>query len=85
MIRRSGATVVPIRFTGSNSRWYQMANRVSPTLRQGLLLHEIVHSLNKPQAPVVGHPLRDDQMTTLASDPRGFMAWLRKHTLSLQD
>src|SRR6056297_3374093 len=40
MIRRSGARVVPIFFPGSNSRWYQMANRISATLRQGLLLHE---------------------------------------------
>lgn len=83
MIRRSGARVVPIFFTGSNSRWYQMANRVSATMRQGLLLHEIVHSLNRPQAPIVGHPISDADMALLQSDPRGFMAWLREHTLSL--
>ncbi len=85
MIRRSGATVVPIFFDGANSRWYQMANRMSATMRQGLLLHEIVHSLNKPQGPVVGHPLSAEQMAPLKSDPRGFMSWLRKHTLSLKD
>ncbi|WP_420569378.1 lysophospholipid acyltransferase family protein [Thalassovita sp.] len=85
MIRRSGARVVPIYFPGSNSRWYQMANRISATLRQSLLLHEIVHSCNKPQKPIVGHPLTDAQMERLSSDPRGFMAWLREHTLSLKD
>ena len=83
LIRRSGAQVVPIFFTGANSRWYQMANRVSATMRQGLLLHEIVHSLNRPQAPIVGHPISDERMALLRSDPRGFMAWLREHTLSL--
>ncbi|EBA16063.1 hypothetical protein RSK20926_05607 [Roseobacter sp. SK209-2-6] len=83
LIRRSGARVVPIFFPGSNSRWYQIANRVSPILRQGLLLHEIVRSCNKPQAPVVGKPLTDAEMEPLQSDPRGFMAWLREHTLSL--
>jgi putative hemolysin len=83
LIRRSGARVVPIFYPGSNSRWYQIANRVSPILRQGLLLHEIVRSCNKPQAPVVGEPLSDTQMEQLQSDPRGFMAWLREHTLSL--
>nr|WP_275116175.1 lysophospholipid acyltransferase family protein [Aliiroseovarius subalbicans] len=83
MIRRSGARVVPIYFPGSNSRWYQMANRISATLRQALLLHEIVHSCNKPQAPVVGPALSDDEMTLLQTDPRGFMAWLRQHTLDL--
>ncbi|WP_424944415.1 lysophospholipid acyltransferase family protein [Aliiroseovarius crassostreae] len=84
LIRRSGARVVPIYFPGSNSRWYQMANRISATMRQGLLLHEIVNSCNKPQRPVVGKALNDDQMALLASDPRGFMAWLRDHTLSLK-
>ncbi len=85
MIRRSGATVLPIKFQGQNSRAYQIANQLSPMLRQGLLLHEIVHSLNKPQAPVVGHPLANEDLAKWADDPRGFMAWLREHTLSLKD
>lgn len=83
MIRRSGATVVPIHFPGANSRWYQIANRLSATLRQGLLLHEVVHSCNHPQKPVVGAPVSDARMEMLARDPRGFMTWLREHTLSL--
>lgn len=83
LIRRSGAKVVPIFFPGSNSRWYQIACRLSPILRQGLLLHEIVRSCNKPQAPVVGEVLNEQQMERLHSDPRGFMAWLRAHTLGL--
>ena len=62
---------------------YQIANQISPILRQVLLLHEIVQSLNKPQGPVVGTPLKKVDMDTWASDPRRFMAWLREHTLSL--
>ncbi len=85
MIRRSGARVVPIYFPGSNSRAYQIANKVSPIFRQGLLLHEIVRSCNKPQAPIVGKPLTEEQMASLETDPRGFMAWLRAHTMSLAD
>ncbi|MGR3545940.1 MAG: lysophospholipid acyltransferase family protein [Roseovarius sp.] len=83
MIRRSGARVVPIYFPGANSRWYQMANRISATMRQGLLLHEVVRSCNHPQKPVVGAPISDERMAMLESDPRGFMEWLRAHTLSL--
>lgn len=83
LIRRSGAKVVPVHFTGSNSRWYQIANRLSATLRQGLLLHEIVHAMDKPQAPVIGEVVGDTDMERLQSDPRGFMAWLRAHTLNL--
>lgn len=85
LIRRSGATVVPMKFPGQNSRAYQIANKVSPMLRQGLLLHEIVHSLNKPQGPIVGHPLDPEIVLRWKDDPRGFMAWLRDHTLALSD
>lgn len=85
LIRRSGATVVPMHFPGQNSRAYQIANKLSPILRQGLLLHEIVHSLNKPQGPVVGEPLDHEKVAAWKDDPRGFMAWLRNHTLSLKD
>ena len=83
MIRKSGAKVVPMYYPGRNSRAYQIACQISPILRQGLLLHEIVRSCNKPQAPVVGAPLTDEQMAPLETDPRGFMAWLRQHTLDL--
>ncbi|WP_299566518.1 lysophospholipid acyltransferase family protein [uncultured Sulfitobacter sp.] len=83
MIRRSGARVVPLKFPGQNSRAYQIANRVSPMLRQGLLLHEIVHSCNKPQAPIVGPPIPQAEIDARAEDPRAFMAWLRARTLAL--
>ncbi|WP_421749140.1 lysophospholipid acyltransferase family protein [Cognatishimia sp.] len=83
LIRRSGARVVPIFFPGQNSRWYQIANRISAVLRQGLLLHEIVKSCHKPIGPVIGKPLTDEQMSDLQTNPRGFMAWLRAHTLNL--
>ncbi len=84
MIRRSGATILPVYFPGSNSRLYQIANRLSPTLRQSLLLHEIVAACKKPQAPVVGTPIPAAQIEAQAKDPRAFMAWLRDHTLSLR-
>ncbi|WP_371225970.1 lysophospholipid acyltransferase family protein [Roseovarius sp. 2305UL8-3] len=83
MIRRSGATVVPIFFPGANSRVYQAANCISATLRQSFLLHEVVKSCNRPQKPVVGPPIDAEHMEMLQSDPRGFMAWLREHTLAL--
>ena len=84
MIRRSGAQVVPIFFPGSNSRVYQVANRLSATLRQSFLLHEVVKSCNRPQNPVVGEPVAPERIEMLENDPRGFMAWLRQHTLALE-
>lgn len=85
MIRRSGAQVVPMKFPGQNSRAYQIANQISPMLRQGLLLHEIVHSCNKPQGPIVGAPISQSEIDARADDPRQFMAWLRAQTLGLGD
>lgn len=84
MIQRSGATVVPIFFPGRNTRTYLVANRISATIRQGLLLHEVVHSLKKPQSPIVGDALDPAEMDEWSKNPRGFMAWLREKTLALK-
>ncbi|MDJ1008884.1 MAG: lysophospholipid acyltransferase family protein [Paracoccaceae bacterium] len=84
MIFRSGATVVPVRFPGQNSRAYQIANRVSPTLRQGLLLHEVCHALNRPQRPIVRQPITPGEIAEWTGRSREFMAWLRKETLALR-
>lgn len=83
MIVRSGATVVPMRFPGQNTRAYQIANRLSATLRQGLLLYEIKKSLFRPQRPHIGAPIPPDEIAQWATNPRGFLAWLRERTLSL--
>lgn len=84
MIQRSKATVVPIFFPGQNSRAYQIANKLSPTLRQGLLIHEVVHALNKPQKPVVGEPFEAATIKDWSANPRGFVSWLREQTLGLK-
>ncbi|MDA7592165.1 lysophospholipid acyltransferase family protein [Rhodobacteraceae bacterium] len=83
LIQKSGANVVPIFFPGSNSRIYQIANQISATLRQGLLIYEVVHAMNKPQEPLVGGLIKQDEISPWKSDPRGFMRWLRERTLSL--
>lgn len=83
MIRRSGATVVPVYFAGQNSRAYQMANRISPTLRQGLLIYEVVHACGHPQAPIVGMPVPPAELDRWDGRNREMMAWLREQTLAL--
>jgi putative hemolysin len=83
MIMRSGAAVVPMRFLGQNSRFYQIANKTSATLRQSLLLYEIKKALYKPQRPYIGHAIPPEELRRWADNPRGFLAWLRAHTLSL--
>ena len=85
MILKSEAKVVPIYFPGQNSRWFQIANHLSLTIRQGLLLHEIVHAMKKPQKPVIGEIIDRDEIAGWQSNPRGFMAHLRERTLALKE
>ncbi|MEM8803286.1 MAG: lysophospholipid acyltransferase family protein [Pseudomonadota bacterium] len=83
MILKSGASVVPIRFPGANSRAYQIADKVSATCRQGLLLHEVVHALNRAQRPHVGLPFDPLEIAERGAAPRELMAWMRETTLAL--
>lgn len=83
MIRASGATILPIRFTGQNSRAFQIANKLGDTPRQGLLLYEIKRALFKPQRPHIGVPIAATELEKWPGNPRGFLAWLREHTLAL--
>lgn len=85
MVQRSEATVVPIFFPGQNSRAYQIANRVSATIRQGLLIHEVVHACRRPQKPVVGEPISPETIKAFAGGQREFVAWLRDKTLGLSE
>lgn len=83
MIQRSGATVVPIFFPGQNSRAYQFANQISATLRQGLLIHEVVHACGRPQKPIVGQPITPEEVKAFDGGQREFVAWLRGRTIGL--
>jgi putative hemolysin len=85
MIRGSGATILPIKFEGQNSRAYMIANLLSATVRQGLLLYEIKRGLNKPSRPYIGEPIPATVLKQWESNPRGFLAWLRAHTLALSE
>lgn len=83
IVKSTGATILPIYFPGQNSRAFQIANQVSDTIRQGLLLYEIKRSLFKPQRPVIGEPIPAEELKKWEGNPRGFLAWLREHTLAL--
>ena len=83
IVRSTGATILPIYFAGQNSRAFQIANQLSDTLRQGLLLHEIKRTLFKPQRPVIGKPIPASVLKDWDGNPRGFLAWLREQTLAL--
>jgi len=83
LILQTNAQVVPIFFQGSNSRMFQIANRISDTCRQSLLMYEIKKAFHKPQAPIVGKVIGRDVLDTYKNDAEGLMAFLRSETLNL--
>lgn len=85
IVKSSGATILPVYFPGQNSRAFQIANQLSDTIRQGLLLYEIKRCLFKPTRPVIGAPIPADELKNWEGNPRGVLAWLREHTLALRN
>lgn len=83
MIFRSGADVLPIKFPGQNSRAYQIASQISAPIRQGLLLYEVRHALDRPQRPIVGQLFKNADLAHHKADPKAFLEWLRTYTMSL--
>ena len=69
LVRKTGATVVPVCFTGSNSLLFQVAGLMHPLLRTALLPHEFLRCQGKEIELRIGKPLaaaalllnRDDQ------------------------
>ncbi|WP_375691248.1 lysophospholipid acyltransferase family protein [Pseudooceanicola sp. LIPI14-2-Ac024] len=83
MIAKSGATVVPVFFEGSNSRLFQIASHAHYTLRLGLLLKEFRARVGSPVRVVIGTPVPQDQIAARLRDPRALMAYLRSETYAL--
>jgi len=84
MIRQTGAQVLPVYFPGQNSRWFQIANKLSTTLRQSLLLHEIAFAMKKDQPVKVGKLVSQDVLKSYEKDAKGLMKFLRAETLALK-
>ena len=83
LVTRGKAAVTPMFFHGQNSRMYLMAAKFSPTLRQALLMHEVVGSLNTDMRPIVGDTIPFEDMEALGLPPKELAAHLRAHTLKL--
>ena len=84
MIRQSGAQVLPVYFPGQNSRWFQIANKLSTTLRQSLLLHEIAFVMKKNQPVKIGKLVPRDVLKSYETDLPGLMKYLRAEMLALK-
>jgi putative hemolysin len=83
MISKSNATVVPIYFTGQNSRLFQLASRVHSNLRLALLLKEFKSRIDEPVRLVIGKPIAAATLAPLRTDPTAMMETLRRATYAL--
>ena len=84
MILRSRARVVTVLFPGQNSRLIQFAQFFSATLRQALMMHEIVANIGTKQSPRIGPVLEREDLGAWILKPRAFIDYLRYVTLSLE-
>ncbi len=83
LITRGKAAVSPMFFHGQNSRMYLLAAKLSPTLRQALLMHEVVRSLKSDMRPVIGEALSFETLDAMGLPPKEMAAYLRELTLKL--
>ena len=83
MIQRSGAQVVPVFFDGQNSRLFQLASHVSPTLRVALLIQEFDRHVGGEVSVQIGEPLPKEQIDRFRGDAKGLMDHLRIATYRL--
>ncbi|MAV55321.1 MAG: glycerol acyltransferase [Phycisphaerae bacterium] len=58
LAKRSGASVVPLRFAGHNGVAFQLAGLVHPRLRTAMLPKEVVNKNHARLRVAVGHPIR---------------------------
>lgn len=83
MIARSGASVVPVWFEGQNSRLFQIASHLSPTLRVALLLREFKARLDRPVRLAIGEPIPASALKCHGADAKLTMDFLRRATYEL--
>jgi putative hemolysin len=83
MITRSGATVLPIYFEGSNSRLFQMASHLNYSLRMGLMIREFYRRTDRPVRLRIGQPIPAATLTRFGNDAQAAMAFLRQSTYQL--
>jgi putative hemolysin len=83
IIRRTGATVLPVYFDGVNSGLFQAAGLIHRRLRTILLPRELLKKCNTTIRVRIGNPLPADRLAPLHTDDE-VMACLRSHTYALK-
>ncbi len=82
LIRATRATVVPVLFSGHNSRLFQVASHVSLTLRLSLMFHETARRIGSRLDVAIGEPIPYDALAGI-EDREELVAELRRRTYAL--
>jgi putative hemolysin len=82
LIRRSGASALPVYFCGHNSVGFQLLSMIHPKLRTGFLLQEFLQQEGKTVEVRVGSGISVDALAAIPSD-REATEYLRSRTYLL--
>jgi putative hemolysin len=83
LIAKSRASVLPIFFHGSNSRFFQIASHINYNLRMALLINEFKKRTNGKVCVSIGNILPKKEMDIFRNDPHEMMEYLRNTTYGL--
>ncbi|MBR4611785.1 MAG: lysophospholipid acyltransferase family protein [Kiritimatiellae bacterium] len=84
MIRKTGATVVPIFFGGDNGRFFNFMGRIHPRLRTLLLPQEFVNKAGREIRVEIGDPISPREMAPYTTDD-ALTSFLRLRTYVLAE
>lgn len=84
MILRSRARVVMVYFEGQNGGLFQFVQHFSITLRQALMMREIVRMIGRSVAPRIAPVIEREDIDPWILEPRKFMKHLRARTLAME-
>lgn len=82
MIKKTGATVIPVYFGGQNSRLFQIASHYSYTLRLALFFFETARRIGSELEFVVGEPITPSEIESIP-DREELIRTLRMRTYNL--
>ena len=85
LILKSGATVVPIFFGGSNSRLFQIASHISYNLRMALLIREFGRKVDRKVDVAIGKKIGSEYLQRYSKDLDGMMEYLRVQSYLLSN
>lgn len=85
IIRKTGATVVPMFFDGRNSTLFNVAGMIHPRLRTMLLVHELIKKRGRRLLVRIGSPLPQKHLEAVATDDTVRIKYMRFRTYLLHE